>query len=117
VNLLAINLCAVCQLLVVISQIFFKHAMAPYGQTTPGRPGARMVWFIFLGIVLQSLWFFLWLGILAKWALSQAFPFEGLNPVLVVLAAWLFLRERVAWTAWLGIGLIAAGIVIVSQSS
>jgi uncharacterized membrane protein len=116
VNLLAITLCVVCQMLVVVSQIFFKHAMAPAGQTSPGRPGSRMVWFIFFGIVLQSLWFFLWLGILAKWALSQAFPFEGLNPVLVVLAAAIFLRERIPWSAWCGIVLITAGIVIVSQS-
>jgi undecaprenyl phosphate-alpha-L-ara4N flippase subunit ArnE len=116
VTLLAITLCTVCQLLVVVSQVFFKHAMAPAGQTSPGRPGARMAGFIFLGIVLQSLWFFLWLGILAKWALSQAFPFEGFNPVLVVLAAWIFLRERIGPSAWLGIALITAGIVIVSQS-
>ncbi len=115
-NLAAFTLCAICQLLVVISQVFFKHAMAPAGEAAPARFGGRMTGFIFCGIVLQSLWFFLWMGILAKWDLSQAFPFEGFNPVLVVLAAWIFLRERISWSAWCGIALITAGIVIVSQS-
>jgi uncharacterized membrane protein len=116
VNIAAIALCVLCQVLVVISQIFFKHAMAPAHTEGPARVGPKMMGFLSIGIALQALWFFLWLGILAKWELSRVFPFEGLNPVLVVLAAWLFLRERVPWTAWLGIGLITSGIVIVSQS-
>jgi uncharacterized membrane protein len=115
-NLAAIGLCVFVQLVVVISQIFFKHAMAPAHTDVPARFGPRMVAFLTVGIALQTLWFFLWLGILAKWELSRVFPFEGLNPVLVVLAAWIFLRERIPWSAWLGIALITTGIVIVSQS-
>jgi uncharacterized membrane protein len=116
VNLAAIGLCVFVQVVVVISQVFFKHAMAPASADAPARFGPKMLGFLSVGIALQTLWFFLWLGILAKWELSRVFPFEGLNPVLVVLAAWIFLRERIPLSAWLGIVMITGGIVIVSQS-
>ena len=34
---------------------------------------------------------------------------------VTVLLAWAFLRERMAWSQWLGVGLIFAGIVLMSR--
>jgi undecaprenyl phosphate-alpha-L-ara4N flippase subunit ArnE len=104
---LAIVLCLVCQLFLVVGQLLLKRGMS----ATPIRLGA-----IAGGVVLLSGWFFLWLGLLQKWDLSRLFPFEGLNPALVVLGAQLFLKERVPPRAWAGIALISAGVALVSAS-
>ena len=108
----AIALCLVCQLFLVGGQLFFKHAMAP---ATP-QPARRTALYLSLGIAAHSLWFFLWLGLLQHWELSRIFPFEGLNPVILVLAAWVILKERIPPAAWLGIVLIAGGVALVSRS-
>ena len=110
----AITLCVACQLFLVVGQVLLKHAMAP----ATADAGLRAVrWnFLALGIASLSAWFFLWVGLLQRWELSQLFPFEGLNPALLVLAAWLFLRERIPASAWIGMALITAGVVLVSGS-
>lgn len=109
---LAIILCIVCQLFLVVGQLFLKRAMAPDKPTTWQRTALRLV----PGIACMTLWFFLWLGLLEKLELSHIFPFEGLNPPILVLAAVVFFKERMTPSAWLGMGLITAGIVLVSGS-
>ena len=111
-TVLAIILCIVAQLFLVAGQLLFKHAMrepAPAGGNGKARNLA-------LGIVAQSVWFFLWLGLLQNWDLSRIFPFEGLNPLLLVLGAWLILKETLTIESWIGIALITAGLVFVSGS-
>jgi undecaprenyl phosphate-alpha-L-ara4N flippase subunit ArnE len=114
VTAIAITLCVLCQLLLVAGQLLLKHAMTPTAEEASrwGRTAARLV----PGIACMTAWFFLWLGLLEKWDLSKVFPFEGLNPVLLVIGAWIFFRERMSRTAWVGVGLIAAGIGLVSGS-
>jgi len=63
-----------------------------------------------LGILAQTVWFFLWLGLLQHWDLSLIFPFEGLNPLLLVFAAWLILREKLSIANWVGVALITGGV-------
>jgi drug/metabolite transporter (DMT)-like permease len=89
--------------------------------TTSFPPGAPPSWRrtatrLAPGIACLTAWFFLWLGLLEQWDLSKIFPFEGLNPVLMVIGAWVFFRERMSGAAWVGVGLIAAGIALVSGS-
>jgi undecaprenyl phosphate-alpha-L-ara4N flippase subunit ArnE len=112
VTALAVFLCMLCQVFLLIGQLLFKHAM---DQNRP-QPKSHVAWKLFWGIVSQSLWFFLWLGLLQDWDLSKIFPFEGLNPVLLVLAAWLILKEKLTAEGWAGIVLISGGIVLVSMS-
>jgi uncharacterized membrane protein len=99
-------------LFLVGGQLFFKHAMNPKSS----QPRSAMVRNIFLGIVLQSIWFFLWLGLLQRYALSRIFPFEGLNPAMLVLCAWIFLKERLPAGAWVGLGMICVGLAVVAGS-
>jgi uncharacterized membrane protein len=75
-----------------------------------------MVRNIFFGIVLQAMWFFLWLGLLQHQDLSKIFPFEGLNPTFLVLCAWIFLKEKLPTTAWLGLTIICVGLAVVAGS-
>jgi drug/metabolite transporter (DMT)-like permease len=109
---LAVSLCIACQLFLVAGQLFFKHAMSP---RTP-QPRSAVVRNIALGIVLQSFWFFLWLGLLQHNDLSKIFPFEAFNPALLVLCAALILKERIPAGAWLAIGVFCVGLVIVGAS-
>jgi undecaprenyl phosphate-alpha-L-ara4N flippase subunit ArnE len=109
---LAVLLCILCQFFLVAGQLFLKHAMNAFEAATWRRP--KVLWNFAAGVGLLTLWFFLWLGLLGHWELSQLFPFEGLNPALLVLGASLFLKERVPPAAWVGIVLISGGVALVS---
>ena len=64
----------------------------------------------------MALGFFLWLGLMSRFELSYLFPFEGLDRLLLVGAAWVVLKERMTPTLWLGVVLITTGIFLVSVS-
>ena len=104
---LAIAMAIVCELALVCGQLLLKRGIS----ATPVRPAI-----LGLGVACLSGWFFLWMALLAKWELSRLFPFEGLNPALVVLGAVIFLKERVPPMAWIGILLISAGVAVVTSS-
>jgi uncharacterized membrane protein len=114
VTTLAITLCVLCQMFMVVGQVLLKQAMAPATAET-GLKAIRGKT-LTLGIASLSAWFFLWVGLLQRWQLSQLFPFEGLNPAILVLAAWLFLKERMPLSAWVGVALVTVGVVLVSGS-
>ena len=114
-TLLAIILCIVCQLFLVVGQVLLKRAMSLVGEGRPGAKDRRLRRFI-LGVGCLTAWFFLWLGLLKGWPLSELFPFEGINPALMALAALVFLKERMSMRSWIGIGMITVGIVVVSGS-
>jgi len=109
----AIAVAAACQLPLVAGQLFLKHAMAPQAAHSTGKKSLPS---FIAGVACLTLWFFLWLGLLQQQELSRIFPFEGLNPALMVIAAWLILKERVPPTAWLGVALICFGIALVCGS-
>lgn len=110
----AITLCILCQFLLVAGQLALKHAMNGVGTAPAWSP--RVAGGFAGGVGLLSAWFFLWLGLLQDWELSRLYPFEGLNPALLVVGAAMFLRERVPPAAWVGIALISAGVALVSMS-
>lgn len=103
----AILLCLSCEVFLVIGQLLLKRGMSASPVLVGSLAG---------GIAMLAAWFFLWLGLLSQWELSRLFPFEGLNPALVVLGAWLFLKERVPMMGWIGIALISVGVALVSAS-
>ena len=98
----------------VIGQIFFKIAMNHTNHD--GWQMSRFLPVFGAGIATMALGFFLWLGLMSRFDLSYLFPFEGLDRLLLVGAAWIFLKERMTPTLWLGVVLITAGIVLVSIS-
>lgn len=102
------------QVMLVASQLFLKHALNLSARAP--RPWAGVILHFALFIGLMSLWFLLWLGFLQTMPLSQVLPWEGLSPVLLVIGAALFLREKITREAWIGMTLISAGVVLVSLS-
>ena len=110
----AVALCILVQAFVVVGELFLKRAMSPRGVRGEESP---IVWrWLFMGVACFSLWFFLWLGILARWDISQVYPFDALNSAGIAIAARLVLDERLPPLGWLGIALISVGILVVSQS-
>lgn len=108
----AIALCILAQVFLVVGQLLFKHAMDERSR----RSLRRKVALLSVGIAAQAVWFFLWLGLLERWDLSRIFPFEGLNPLLIVICACLVLRERLTADGWVGVALITAGLILVART-
>jgi len=108
----ALCLCLFCQVLVVAGNLLLKHAMA--GNEAEKRWSLRTGSWLFGGIALFALWFFMWLDLLSKYPLSQLYAFEGLAPVLVMAAAWLILREKVPLRGWIGVLMIGGGLILVA---
>lgn len=111
-TLLAIATCVVCQICLVAGQLLLKHGMNAT-HVIP-RPWPAIVWNVLGALALHTVWFLLWLGLLRDWDLSRLYPFEGLSPPLLVLGAWIFLKEHVPARAWVGIILIGLGVTFVS---
>ena len=108
-------LCLFCQVLVVAGNLLLKHAMA--GIDGQDRSRLQTGSWLFAGIALFSLWFFLWLDLLSKYELSQLYAFEGLAPVCLMACAWLFLHEQISSGRALGILLVFVGVLLAAAPS
>jgi multidrug transporter EmrE-like cation transporter len=113
VTSVVIVICVICQLFMIVGQLLLKRAMHP-GTAALTVPQRRLRFG--LGVSCLTIWFFLWLGVLQQIPLSRAFPFEGINPAMLALAAWLMLKEKLSLGAWAGLALVSAGIVIVAMN-
>jgi drug/metabolite transporter (DMT)-like permease len=98
----------------VLGQVLLKHALERGNQL--GFRHSRVIALFAGGIAGLSVSFFLMLGLLQHFALSYFFPLQASSTLVIVLAAALFLRERLSLTLILGTLLICAGIVLVSTS-
>jgi undecaprenyl phosphate-alpha-L-ara4N flippase subunit ArnE len=107
-------LCVASQLCLVTGQLLLKHTMNQTNLTP--MPWQRVIPLFALGISILSGWFFLWGGLLQKTDLSYIYPFEGMGPALMLIGAWLFLKEKLTLQSCIGIGLISVGIALVSAS-
>lgn len=71
------------------------------------------IWIGFSGFGLGAVF---WLAVLSRVPLSIAYPILALSYFVVVVEAWLFLRERVTWKRLVGVAIIVAGVVVVGLS-
>jgi undecaprenyl phosphate-alpha-L-ara4N flippase subunit ArnE len=114
VTVTLVLLCLAAQVCLATGQLFVKHAMN-HTDHTP-TPWPKVLSNFALGIGAMTGWFFLWTNLMKTNDLSHIYPFEGVGPVLVVLGAWFFLKEKIHPRAWLGIGLISLGLAFVAAS-
>ena len=101
----------VSQVALVAAQIFLKHGMSRREHHAPGWAGQ-----LALGIATMTVWFLLWLGLMHQVDLSKLMPLEGISPILIVLGASFFLRERLNARGWSGVILTCLGVILVSMS-
>lgn len=70
---------------------------------------------IWLGFGLYGFGAILWLGVLAKIDVSQAYPFVGLGFLLTMLFGITVLGEAFSLTRFLGTLLVLAGVILVAR--
>lgn len=104
--------------------VMLAKGMRPVGDMTeaPVHRLAGMVqravsnpW-VLLGVALQASFFFLYLTLLSRADVSQVLPLTALDYIVVALLAQLVLAEAVTPARWAGIGLIVAGVFLVSRT-
>jgi len=71
---------------------------------------------VITGLVLYAVGAVVWLLVLARIDVSQAYPFVGLGFVITLAFGALVLGENVNAMRLTAVGLIAAGIIVLSQS-
>ncbi len=72
--------------------------------------------FLWLGLLIYMMNFFIWIVILYKVDLSIAMPVGSTSYIFIPLAAVFFLHEHMSPLRWVGIICIVLGIHFVSQS-
>ena len=108
---LSILLVSLTFVLQVVGQVFFKVAMDETAETKPTR---QRVGAFAAGITAMALSFFLGLSQLSELPLSKYYPFEGIERVVIVIAAAFFLKEKITLRIGLGVALICGGLFLVA---
>ena len=73
--------------------------------------------FVWLGLLVYVLSFFIWIVVLCEVDLSIALPIGSTSYILTPLSAKIFLHEIITPVRWLGILFVVTGICFVSQSN
>ena len=113
-NWIVIVLIPIALVAFVTGQLFLKRGME--SSAKKGFRDARVISFLFYGVLSMSVNFFLTLGLLAHLDLSFVYPFQGLSVIIISVAAAILLREKLNFRLTFGALLISAGIVLVSMS-
>lgn len=71
---------------------------------------------VIVGILCEITYFILWLGVLSMADVSWAVPMNAVEYIFVALFAQFWLGEQVAFTRWIGIGLISVGVAFMMHS-
>jgi undecaprenyl phosphate-alpha-L-ara4N flippase subunit ArnE len=103
----------------IIGQVFFKLGIGHdegHESSTGGVVGflrdLLSPWIV-AGVLVYVAEFIVWFAALTRAPLSEAFPFNALAYVGVVLASRYVLHEKVSMRRWLGTGAIALGVALV----
>lgn len=107
-----------------VAQVLFKVGMSSAAVRAAVAEGgavavARAVAFnpgIVGGLTLYGLGTMLWLAVLSRAELSQAYPFIGLSFVLTAGMSYVLFNDAITLSRVLGILLIVAGVVLVGRS-
>jgi len=103
------------------------HSLLKVGAAALGTGGSSMAFMdlvqatllnpvLMLGLVLYTIGTFAWLLVLSRADLTVAYPYTGLNYVLVLLPSVILLGERVGPIRILGMVLIAFGVYLHSRT-
>ncbi|MCL2649304.1 MAG: EamA family transporter [Phycisphaerales bacterium] len=103
------------QIFLITGNLFFKRAMVLTHHTPV--PRGRFAGLFGTGIMAMTIYFFTWTGLMqTDTPLSKQYPFEALALIGMVAVSILFLGERLSERSWLGIGLVAMGLIMIAFS-
>jgi uncharacterized membrane protein len=104
--------------------VMLSKGIRPVGDLTEapsGRLGSMVTrvlsshWVI-VGVALQAVFFAVYVALLSRADVSQLLPMTALDYVVVALLAQWALGEVITPVRWAGIGLITAGVMLVSRT-
>jgi drug/metabolite transporter (DMT)-like permease len=105
---------AVVMVALAAGQVLFKHV----GLAMRGRPlldgfllMARQP-ALYTALAIYGLATLLWIWILSRLPLTQAYPWMAISMVIVPLLGWFVFGERVTPVFWLGMVLILVGLLL-----
>ena len=105
--------------------VFLAKGMRPVGDLTEapshrvGGMVARAVanpWLL-VGVVLQASFFFIYLMLLSRADVSLVLPLTAIDYIVVAVLAQYMLGEVVTLVRWTGMGLIVAGVGLLSRTT
>jgi drug/metabolite transporter (DMT)-like permease len=105
-----------CVFVISAGQLLFKLAS---GHLDFRRPLADPQGLAILGVALAlyGAATLVWVAVLRHAPLSRIYPIMALSFVLTPLAGMVVLKEQVGGGYWAGVGLILAGLVVISRAS
>ena len=77
--------------------------------------GIHVAGLAFQIVAVASLGFLAWFWLMSVYPASSVASFSFLSPVFSVILGWLILSERVAWSVWAALVLVAAGIYLINR--
>jgi drug/metabolite transporter (DMT)-like permease len=105
-----------CVFVISSGQLLFKLASAHFDFRRP-LADPRGLAILTLALALYAAATLVWVEVLRHAPLSRIYPIMALSFVLTPLGAMLILKEPIASTYWAGVGLILAGLVLISRTS
>ncbi len=110
-------------LLGVAGQLALKIGMTRLGPVSLAGQGKLGLlfsiatnWYVVGGLITYGVGVFFWLIALSRAPLSYAYPFASLSYVLITLASFFILREKITLLRVAGVVLICLGVLIVAVS-
>jgi drug/metabolite transporter (DMT)-like permease len=116
--LLSVGLAAVAQLTLKHGMNLVTASLRPhrFGIDATSLRALASTWAVWAGLFLFGLSALVWLVVLSRASLSFAYPFASLTYVLILLFDRFWLNESVPGLRWVGVALIAVGIVLISRT-
>jgi len=112
--------------LTAAAQIFLKHGVNLVQFYRTAQPAAKGTWeslwvvatnpFVLGGIGLYGASTLLWIFVLSRLPLSQAYPFVGLSIVITSVIGALLLGERLTLLQMVGIVMVSIGVLLVVKA-
>ena len=106
-----------------VAQLIMKKALMHTGISSVGlnnivefvarNASSPALW---VGIIIYSMNFFIWITVLFKIDLSIAMPVGSMSYIMVAIAAMLFLHEHVSLIRWFAVLCIILGVYFSSRS-
>ncbi len=101
-----------------IGQLSFKKAATAYRDVQGMRYYVRLATSVRVlgGILAYGIEMVVWVFLLSRIPLSIAFPLSGLQQLVILLASYVFLHERIHRVEWIGAGLIVVGLLAIATA-
>jgi len=108
-------LALVCVALIALGQVLFKYGAGAL-QLSQSLLDRRALAILMTALAVYGAATLLWIFLLRSVPLGRLYPYMALSFVLVALASWLLLGERVVPGQVAGLGLIVAGLLVIAAT-